>query len=96
MWIIRTAQNYIDSHGSAQPFGPEVPGREPLPPRERRSRAAALAPRLRAMASRDQPMVGHFTDSDVVQAQALGLFEGGLDELRAATARSPLNHYWPS
>ena len=66
LWIIRTAQEYIDTHGSAHPFGAAVPGREPLPPGERRTRAAALAPHLRAVASRDQKMIGHFTDSDVV------------------------------
>ena len=36
------------------------------PPTERRAKAAALAPHLRAVASRDHRMVGHFTDSDVV------------------------------
>ena len=36
------------------------------PPAERRAKAAALAPHLRAIASRDHRMVGHFTDSDVV------------------------------
>ena len=66
LWIIQTAQEYIDMHGSALPFGANEPGREPLPPQERLTRAAALAPHLRAVASRDQPMVGHFTDSDDV------------------------------
>ena len=33
---------------------------------ERRAKAAALAPHLRAVASRDHRMVGHFTDTDVV------------------------------
>ena len=33
---------------------------------ERRERAAALAPFIRALASQDRPQVGHFTDSDVV------------------------------
>jgi rhamnulose-1-phosphate aldolase/alcohol dehydrogenase len=64
--IIDRAQAHLDAHGDPEPFGPVVDERRPLPPDERRALAAALAPRLRAIASRDQPMVGHFTDSDVV------------------------------
>ena len=37
-----------------------------LPDAERRARAAALAPTIRGIASADRPMVGHFTDADVV------------------------------
>ena len=37
-----------------------------LPEAERRAKAAALAPTIRGIASQDRPMVGHFTDSDVV------------------------------
>jgi rhamnose utilization protein RhaD (predicted bifunctional aldolase and dehydrogenase) len=65
-WIIDEAQAYIDAHGDPEPFGPEVADRRPLPEAERRARAAALAPHLRAVASHDHPMVGHFTDSPVV------------------------------
>ncbi|MEU0153999.1 bifunctional aldolase/short-chain dehydrogenase [Micromonospora fulviviridis] len=64
--IIRTAQAYLDEHGRREPFGPVVTGYEPLPPDERRARAAALAPVIRGLASTDRPQVGHFTDSDVV------------------------------
>ncbi|MEU9828154.1 bifunctional aldolase/short-chain dehydrogenase [Micromonospora chersina] len=64
--IIRTAQAYLDQRGRPEPFGPVVTGYEPLPPDERRARAAALAPVLRGLASTDRPQVGHFTDSDVV------------------------------
>jgi rhamnulose-1-phosphate aldolase/alcohol dehydrogenase len=42
------------------------PGFEPLPEAERRSRAAALAPVIRGLASTDRRQVGHWTDSDVV------------------------------
>ena len=66
LWIIRTAQEWIDAHGDAAPFGPTIDDRVPLPPAERRAKAAALAPHLRRIASTDQRMVGHFTDSDVV------------------------------
>lgn len=65
-WIIQTAQAYLDEHGSPEPFGAQVPGYAALPDSERRARAAALAPHVRAVASQDKAMVGHFTDSDVV------------------------------
>ncbi|MFE5790302.1 bifunctional aldolase/short-chain dehydrogenase [Rhodococcus erythropolis] len=65
-WIIETAQRYLDENGSATPFGETVDGFAPLPVDERRARAAALAPHLRRIASRDRPMVGHFSDADVV------------------------------
>ncbi len=61
-WIIDTAQAYLDEHGSAEPFGAEVAGFTALPEDERRARAAALAPTIRGIASRDKPMVGHFSD----------------------------------
>jgi rhamnulose-1-phosphate aldolase/alcohol dehydrogenase len=66
LWIIGEAQRFIDAHGRTDPFGPSVADRRPLPPRERRAKAAALAPCLRAAASADRPMVGHFDDSDAV------------------------------
>jgi rhamnulose-1-phosphate aldolase/alcohol dehydrogenase len=68
LWIIRTAEAHIAEHGSPQPFGAAVPEWSPLPEAERRARAAALAPHLRSVASRDQPVVGHFDDSDAVLA----------------------------
>ncbi len=49
-----------------EPFGPALDGYAALPEAERRAKAAALAPTLRSIASSDKPMVGHFTDSDVV------------------------------
>ncbi len=60
--IIATAQRYLDSRGAAEPFGPPLPGYEPLPDTERQYRAAALAPVLRGLASTDRAQVGHFTD----------------------------------
>ncbi len=66
LWIINTAADYIAAHGRPEPFGAVRPGFEALPEAERRAKAAALAPTLRAIASQDRPMVGHFTDSDVV------------------------------
>ncbi|MEW2119878.1 bifunctional aldolase/short-chain dehydrogenase [Streptomyces sp. NPDC005474] len=64
--IIRTAEAFLAERGKAEPFGPVIEGYAALAPEERRERAAALAPYVRAIASRDKPQVGHFTDADVV------------------------------
>lgn len=64
--IIREAADYIEQHSVAEPFGAHDESRAPLPTQERRARAAALFPYLRAVASRDGRQVGHFTDSEVV------------------------------
>ncbi|MFB7479177.1 bifunctional aldolase/short-chain dehydrogenase [Streptomyces anulatus] len=64
--IIRTAETFLAARGRPEPFGPVLDGYEALPRAERRARAAALAPHLRALASRDRPQVGHFDDSDAV------------------------------
>jgi rhamnulose-1-phosphate aldolase/alcohol dehydrogenase len=64
--IIRTAQTYLDQRGRPEPFGPVLPGYQPLPAAERHARAAALAPVIRGLASTDHPQVGHYTDSDAV------------------------------
>jgi len=64
--IIARAQRYLDEHGRPEPFGPADPALAPLPPGQRRQRAAVLAPVLRGLASADRPQVGHFTDDDAV------------------------------
>ncbi len=64
--IIRTAEQFIIDNGGPDPFGPLIPGYEPLPEPERRARAAALLPLIRGLVSTDRPQVGHYTDSDVV------------------------------
>ncbi|GAA4818745.1 bifunctional aldolase/short-chain dehydrogenase [Nocardioides caeni] len=66
LWIIETAAAHISEHSKAEPFGPALDGYAALPADERRARAAALAPTIRGIASADRPMVGHFTDADVV------------------------------
>jgi rhamnulose-1-phosphate aldolase/alcohol dehydrogenase len=66
LWIIQTAADYIAEHGRSEPFGAPLAGYEPLPEGERRAKAAALAPHLRAIASTDRVQVGHFSDADVV------------------------------
>ncbi|MFJ8398983.1 bifunctional aldolase/short-chain dehydrogenase [Streptomyces microflavus] len=64
--IIRTAETFLADHGKAEPFGPVIEGYGALPEAERRERAAALAPHIRALASQDRPQVGHFDDSPAV------------------------------
>ncbi|MFF4545095.1 bifunctional aldolase/short-chain dehydrogenase [Streptomyces sp. NPDC001435] len=64
--IIRTAEAFLAERGKAEPFGPVIDGYEALPEGERRERAAALAPYVRAVASQDRAQVGHFDDSDAV------------------------------
>jgi rhamnulose-1-phosphate aldolase/alcohol dehydrogenase len=64
--IIAAAQKYLDTQGRPEPFGPLIPGYQPLPDAERRARAAELAPVIRGLASADRPQLGHFTDRPVV------------------------------
>ncbi|MBA2609526.1 MAG: class II aldolase/adducin family protein, partial [Actinobacteria bacterium] len=64
--IIAEAAAFIARRGKADPFGAVVPGFEPLPADERRRVAAELAPTIRGLAATDGPVIGHFTDSDVV------------------------------
>ena len=61
--IIRTAEPFLAERGSAEPFGPVVDGRAAS---RNATRAAALFPVIRGLASTDRAQVGHFTDSDVV------------------------------
>jgi rhamnulose-1-phosphate aldolase/alcohol dehydrogenase len=64
--IISTAERFLEERGKPDPFGPVVPGFEPLPEAERHAKAAALAPVIRGLASTGQRQVGHYTDSEVV------------------------------
>jgi rhamnulose-1-phosphate aldolase/alcohol dehydrogenase len=64
--IIRTAEQFIVDNGRPEPFGPPIAGFEALPEPERHARAAALLPLVRGLASTDHPVVGHYTDSQVV------------------------------
>jgi rhamnulose-1-phosphate aldolase/alcohol dehydrogenase len=66
LWMIETAAAYIEEHSRPEPFGAALDGYAALPEVERRAKAAALVPTIRSIASADRPMVGHFTDSDVV------------------------------
>ncbi|MEV1048075.1 bifunctional aldolase/short-chain dehydrogenase [Streptomyces sp. NPDC049916] len=64
--IIRTAERFLTERGRPEPFGPLVAGYGALPAADRRARAAALAPYVRALASTDRAQVGHFDDSEAV------------------------------
>lgn len=66
LWMIRTAETFLQEHGRPEPFGAVLPGRAALSAQERRERAAALAPVIRGLASTDRAMVGHFTDAEPV------------------------------
>jgi rhamnulose-1-phosphate aldolase/alcohol dehydrogenase len=62
--LIRRAEEFITSQGRPEPLGGLRQGFGPLPERERRLRAAALAPVLRELASSERPAVGHWIDSE--------------------------------
>jgi rhamnulose-1-phosphate aldolase/alcohol dehydrogenase len=62
--MIRRATDFLADRGRPEPFGSITV--ETLSPPDRKTRAAALAPVIRGLASTDRPQVGHFDDSDVV------------------------------
>ena len=66
LWIIKTAQDFIDAHPNKDPFGPVVAGYEALPEDERHERASAIAGLIRGLASTDKPMIGSFSDAPEV------------------------------
>ena len=64
--IIAACEKYITANGKKDPLGKKIPAHKPLSAAERRARAAALAPAIRAIASMDKIQVGHFSDDSVV------------------------------
>ncbi|WP_027382296.1 bifunctional rhamnulose-1-phosphate aldolase/short-chain dehydrogenase [Epilithonimonas caeni] len=64
--VIETASEYINKKiaENGQVFGGQKV--ESLPAEERKGKAAQIMPLLRGLASSENRMVGHFTDSDVV------------------------------
>ncbi|SDG15456.1 bifunctional aldolase/short-chain dehydrogenase [Epilithonimonas hungarica] len=64
--VIETASDYINKKiaENGQVFGGQKV--ESLPAEERKAKAAQIMPLLRGLASSENRMVGHFTDSDVV------------------------------
>ncbi|MFD8232416.1 bifunctional aldolase/short-chain dehydrogenase [Streptomyces sp. NPDC059696] len=87
--IIRTAERFLAERGRAEPFGPVIEGYTALSAGERRERAAALAPHVRALASQDRPQVGHFDDSDIV----LGFLASAEHPRLAALGTSCPDHF---
>ncbi len=87
--IIATATAFLASRGRADPFGPAVPEFAPLSPAARLARAAELAPVLRGLASTDQRVVGHFTDS----APVLEFLAGAEHPRLAALGTSCPDHF---
>lgn len=63
---IEKAEKFLASKGKEEPFGSLVKEWAPLPPEERRAKVALLAPALRGIASTDSPMLGSYSDTDVV------------------------------
>lgn len=63
---IDKAEKFLAAKGKKDPFGSLVKEWAPLSPDARREKAALLAPALRGIASLDNPMLGHFNDSEVV------------------------------
>lgn len=63
---IEKAELFLREKGKKDPFGQLNPDWSPLPPEIRSKKAAELAPALRGIASKETPMLGHFTDADVV------------------------------
>lgn len=63
---IEKAEKFLAAKGKKDPFGTLVMEWLPLSPEARREKAALLAPALRGIASKDAPMLCHFSDSDVV------------------------------
>jgi len=64
LWIIHTAEAYLQDHGNPEPFGPVVASR--VAAEDRRNRAASVFPLLRGLASTDERMVGHLIDTPEV------------------------------
>ena len=88
-WIIDTAEAYIAQHSKSQPFGSPLDGYAPLTKNERRSKAAALAPAIRGLASTDRAQVGHYTDDPRV----LEFLEGSEHPRLAALGTSCPDHF---
>ncbi|MDQ2816477.1 MAG: bifunctional rhamnulose-1-phosphate aldolase/short-chain dehydrogenase, partial [Actinomycetota bacterium] len=87
--IIAACQAYLDEHGTAEPFGPQLDGYQPLAADERQARAVALFPVLRGLASTDRRQVGHFTDD----ARVLDFLSRGQHPRLTALGTSCPDHF---
>lgn len=88
-YIIDTAEKYIAENSKTEPFGAAIEGYEALNPKQRREKAAALAPLIRGLASTDAPQVGHFTDDERV----LEFLQGSEHPRLAALGTSCPDHF---
>lgn len=89
LWIIHTAETYIQEHGRPHPCGRPLAGYAALPEQERRHKAAALAPLLRGLVSTDGPKVGSFCDAPAV----LEFLESSEHRRLAAAGTSCPDHF---
>jgi NAD(P)-dependent dehydrogenase (short-subunit alcohol dehydrogenase family)/rhamnose utilization protein RhaD (predicted bifunctional aldolase and dehydrogenase) len=64
--LLREAEAYLAAEARPKPFGEPRAGFGALPERERRRRAAGLAPRIRGLLGAERRVVGRFTDSPEV------------------------------
>jgi rhamnulose-1-phosphate aldolase/alcohol dehydrogenase len=85
--IIGTAQDFIDQNGRPRPFGEVL--HQPLPDSERRTRAAALMPVIRGLASTDRTQLGQFSDHPAV----LEFLSGSKHPALAALGTSCPDHF---
>lgn len=60
--LIERAERFLERRGQKAPIGAVVTTRKPLPPEERRERAAAIAPLVRGLCSTDRRVVGRYWD----------------------------------
>jgi len=64
--LVQRASDFLEQCGSAEPLGPVQPSFAPLPDAERRFEAARLGVVARGIASRERPVVGHFSDTPAI------------------------------
>lgn len=64
--LIGRAAAFLHERTQSDPLGAVRTGFGPLPPGERRDRAAVLAPVIRGLAAHDRPVIGHYVDDDLV------------------------------
>lgn len=66
VWMIRTAEEFLERFGRAEPFGPCIESRRALEPEHRAAVARRIHPLIRACASVDESVVGHWNDSSTI------------------------------
>src|SRR5215218_8233848 len=64
--LVQRATDFLDQSGRDEPLGPVLLSFAPLPDDERRFEAARLGVVARGIASRERPLVGHFSDAPAI------------------------------